>query len=673
MSRNHLLENGYNFRLIEPKKHLIKILWAIFALVFLAANAGVFLAVLSDSLSGLPLPYVEFGIYVTNILFVALPFIYFMAKSVLAVLCCTDQTQNMALKADETGGPSLKIKEALKTRQIVLIYFVPALAMSVSLFAITLISGGNLNFFILVFIMAIFMSYDFTLVVFVLALKIAYRPDYIGINNHVYSMTLYSKGYAADGGGAKQTKKYRPKPGLPDFALVRKMSPAQKRLGLLAAAVLVFAGVAVYSSIKRAKEEKQPDIDDFATYLAYCDAMKPAIRGYGGDPMAIPGTAPGEGFKRLAGGNIIHCNDDGSAIYFDKGKNAVMRLDSGGKSERLCVYEKCRGNPDQKCGHIPEFVGGGVYADGFLYGARQYMATDKKGREVLRAYVIRYDTGSNTMDKLIEFERGEEDAYIRNMVLDGGFLYVWVSAGYDAFAGRELTEETEMLDLGVVKIDLGEESACVLYSEGTQRKDYVLNLSRFCGGYIFGAAPKSPLAVPYSSVPVGGVIYRCGLDIKSFAPVVDLGYFLTTDGEYVSICARQFDIYGDAIYYTTTAGSELYRHNMRLTQSSQSESETLFDNVSKFCIDGGYLYYDIAYAKGDGSHRTNVIYKTKIEEYYMDFSFNSAFAAYVPEEGTHIGAWDVHGGDIYVALRVGSTGRLSRVKSSSNAEPYVFW
>jgi hypothetical protein len=149
MSRNNLLENGYNFKIIEPKKYLINIFWAVFALIFLAANCVIFLAVLSDSLNRMILPYIEFSVYVINILFIGLPFLYFISKSFLAVLCCADKTQNMTMDSDETGGPSLKIREALKTRQIMLIYFVPAFVITAVLLAITLISGGNMNFFVL--------------------------------------------------------------------------------------------------------------------------------------------------------------------------------------------------------------------------------------------------------------------------------------------------------------------------------------------------------------------------------------------------------------------------------------------------------------------------------------------------------------------------------------------
>ena len=674
MSRNYLLENGYNLKIVEPKKYLIKMFWAISAIIFLAANSFVFFAILSDKLNSFPLPYVEFSVYLINIIFIATPFIYFISKDILAVLCCADKTQDMEMKADETGVPSLKIREALKTRQIVLIYFVPAFAIYIALLAIILISGGNLNFFILIFIMALFMSYDFTLVVFAAVLKIAYKPEYIGINNHVYSFTLYSKKYAADEsfGDTLKIKKNKTRLSFPDFGFIRKMTRAQKRVSLLIAAVLVFAGISAYSHIKKAQEEKQPDIGDFETYLAYCDAMKPAIKKYDGDPAAASEIASSGSGRRLVGGNLIYCGDDDSVIYFDKSKNSVMRLSSGGETERLCVYAPCRNDPGQKCGHMPEFAVSGVYANGFLYGIRQYMAADKKGREVLRAYIIRYDTGTNIMDKLIEFERGDEDAYIRKMTLDGGSLYVWVSAGYDAFYKRELTEETEMLDLGVVKIDLESQSACVLYSEGTQRKDYVLNLSRFYNGYIFGAAPKDPVAVPLSSAPVSGVIYKCGTDIDNFVPVADLGWFAGEDG-YISICARQFDIYEDSVYYSTSAGNNLYRYNMRLTQSNQPESESLFDNISKFCIDGGYLYYEIAAAKDGNSYKTDVIYRIRIYSEYMDFNFGGAVAVNVPEPGCYTGEWDVHEGSLYIVSYSGSERHLSRVNISSNAAPYILW
>ena len=64
MLRNELIENGYHFKTIEPKKPVINFIWTIFALLFTIPAVLLYFSILSGSIEkiNLPLFYIDMDI-----------------------------------------------------------------------------------------------------------------------------------------------------------------------------------------------------------------------------------------------------------------------------------------------------------------------------------------------------------------------------------------------------------------------------------------------------------------------------------------------------------------------------------------------------------------------------------------------------------------------------------
>ena len=676
MLRYHLLENSYFFELKEPKKSVINLLWGFFAILFILPSIWIYLIMYNGDFERLlPLPYINFNMTIVNVIFIGSPFIYFIAKEVLTTLFCADKNSNMEMKlSPNTEIPISVYREAFKTWQIIIIYLAPLVFMYPFIFIMSIMSGGNINLLILLLIMSFLMSFDVTLATYVLFLKIRYDAEYIAINNHIYSLTLYSKKKIESKIHDSPIKIIKTK-----IIQITEMPQIQKIPVKKICVSLILVGVVAYSAYHFAVNNdiiSNINPDDFNTYIEYCDATKPMIKKYSGDVYDSSFNTIIEeslGCEILAGGNLIYCNDDGSVIYFDSEKNSIMRLDNEDRSERLCIYEECRNNLNERCGHMPNFISGGCYSDGVLYGVRQYWSTYKESMKILKSYVIRYDIYSNKMDKLIEFEMGDDDVFIRRMEIDGSNLYVWYSAGYDEYLKKEAESLSEMLDLTVARIDLANKSAYIIYSENARDKEQAMKLTCFHGGYIYGSFPTETITVPPHMMPVSGTIYKCDSDMKSFNTVVDLGYITVKDEagfikEYSSISARKIDIYNEYIYYIVDMCNEFCRYNMKM-----KKIESLTTGVQNFYINGDFLYYTMMY--GDNS-----IYRVKLDGDYTDFEnkvtyvdFTHPTAVYKPKPNDYFSEWGVKDNCIYILSYPGGKKTLSRIKINSISDPYIIW
>jgi hypothetical protein len=84
-------------------------------------------------------------------------------------------------------------KEALKVWQIVLSYLAPIVLMYSGLFFLSVV-GNKINWIYLpmLVLLSFVMSFDLTLVLYVLFYKIKDGMDYISVDNHVYLMTMFS-------------------------------------------------------------------------------------------------------------------------------------------------------------------------------------------------------------------------------------------------------------------------------------------------------------------------------------------------------------------------------------------------------------------------------------------------------------------------------------------------
>ena len=665
MLRNILLQQGYQFTTKEPRKTFIKMIWSILSILFIAANIWLFFQILSDNLSYLPIPYIDFHIYVINIAFIIMPFIYFISKDIIISVFCHDKKQNIEMKSADTGIPTWAFREAFKTWQILFIYFVPAFVIYSSLILFILMSGGNINLFILAFVMAFFVAYDLTLVLSVLFVKIIYKPDYVGINKHAYSLTLYYKTYIVKRNPSKQKKpqKAKFKFELPDLTFIYRLSRLQKICAVLIGIACLSAGVFIYSYLTR---EKPVDPGDFETYLEYCDATKPVIKKHEGDPFASPDvTSDGfySGFERLAENNLIYCNDDDSVIYFNDDSQSLTRLDANGKSERLCVHEECRVNPDEICGHMPEFIKTGSYSNGILYGIRQYSTTNENYPEIniLNVYIIRYNTDSHVMDKLIEFKMNDDNVYINKMMIYGRYLYSWFSA-------------EGMMDLSIVRIDLEEKNSCVVYSEDSANKEHALALSLFNENNVSGFLPSYDISYAPSITPSNGILYQFDLDMKNMSILMELEYITTKDENdrvtgYITPSIKQYDIYNGDIYYTfsDSNNNQLYRYNIK-SNKKQQLSETA---ISEFYIEGEYIYYTVPNLPD--------IYRTKLDGGYIDadnqithIDFVNSTSVYQIQPEYALVSWGVKGDNIYVILRTSGKSTFSRVNINTGAVTDIF-
>jgi hypothetical protein len=624
MSRSDLLNRDYRFEVKEPKKAVINAIWASLALPFMAFSVLLFFAIMVGSFDNMSLPYIEFNAYVINVIFIAAPFAYFIFKDIMTSSFCSNSDN--VIKADlslKTEMPAWNYREAFKAWQIIVIHLVPAVSMYPVLLGLGVLSGGEISLLILVLIMTFFITSDLTLVIYILFSKVRHNAEYIAINNHVYSLTLYSmksginkKAYDLKTIEEKLSKKYFRKP---MFFTGRRLSAIKK-----AACILVFAGLvsgfAIYAKINSGKNT-MANPDDFENHIERCSAMNPAIKDYRGDSYAnydITKSGYYTGSENILAGNAIYCGDDSSVIYFDGETDSLVRLGLNDISERLCVYEDCRNDLEKSCGHMPNFVSGGTYSDGVLYGIQAYPSADKKGREVLKSYIIRYDIVFGAMDKLIEFEMGDEDAHIHRIFTCGRYLYAVVSAKTTVAVYGEMVEE--MTQLTVVRVDLEEENACVLYSDNIDmgNRDKIENL----------ASNKNQILVS-----ADGVLYLCDPDLRFFWPL-----FMGEYGIIRHIDTNERDIY-------VLAGDTVYGFLYDAKEKKYSARAAL-GNVNNFCVESGFLYYT--------PNGKNTIFRVELDTDlermpHMDYLLRS-IAANAPEKDYSDGEWIIRNGYIYTLL-----------------------
>jgi len=651
MLRNELLDQGYDFKLVEPKKTVINFIWAALTIIFMTPVLLIYLAIYSDALGDLPLPYIDFHAAVINIMFVAAPVIYLVLKEVLTTLFCFDKNRDIKMKLHSgTDMPINAQREAFKSWQIITAHIIPAVIIYPVLFIISMMSGANINLLILFFIMSFLMSFDYTLVIYILFIKIRYNAKYIAANKHIYSLTLYSKKHIQPEKSERRVKNKSFRfPGMPRLSI----SPKVKKIcGSVILAGLLFSFVIYYFVLNK-----------------YEEVIKINIFASSHDTAAMNYT----GSERLAGGNIIYCGDNDSLIYSDSKKDSVMRLDAAGSTERLCINEYCRNNLDEYCGHMPDFISAGSYSDGGLYGVQSYASTNNKDREILISYVVRYDIALNRIDKLAEFETKDESTHIRDIFIYSHYLYATVFSYYDVYDALGNYDLEASLatssNMTVARLNLAAKTASILYSDkkNPHNQDKIGKLI-YSRNNIFSAVPPEPIRL---LLPANGTIYHFDSELDKFSTSIDLGYYTIQDPDehvvwYIPILARQIDIYNDHIYYTVDIGSALYRYNVKTNQE-----EALVYSVFNFSIEDDWLYYG----------KNNVIYRVKLDDYYYIDSvndipyidFNNATAIYNPEPGCFLGDWSVKDGNLYVVLYEYGNKNLRRININSNAVTHIFW
>jgi len=679
MLRNDLIEKGYHFKIIEPKKPVINLIWAIIALLFIAPAILIYFSIFSGFIENIDLPlfYIDIDIVIINIIFVGTPLIYFVFKEILTFLFCSYKKEKIEMKLySETDIPIGVTREAFKPWQIIRIYLIPLLFIYPLLIITGILSGGNINLLILTFIMSFFMSFDLTLVIYVLYIKIRYDADYIAIKNHVYMLTLYSKKYIERKEFADlitaNLKKIKRKREMLAISIEKKM-PAIKIISICIIFIGLSSALVYYLFLP---EEKILEVkrDDFDSYLEYINHTPPVIKSFDGDILTASNIIEGDytGCAILAGRNIIYCGDNGSVIYSDSENNAVMRLDTRNNAERLCIYEDCKGKLDEYCGHLPDFISKGCYSDGVLYGVQ---SSNKNGREI--SHIIRYDIGSNIMDKLIEFEIEDESTYVHDIFIQSKYLYV-VYSSYFYIDGRR-----NMANLTIARIDLENEDACIVYSD---------NRNPNVQDKIEGLMYNNDRIISSSD----GILYRVGADM-SFTILTSFGgeriqSFNTHAGNiyYLAGVLNGYIFDMDKKAYQTELLIDIdFRQGVKCDVHSDfpgAKNCNIFYGLVAFCIDGDFIYWTVFESHnimgesglqiGSDYIEDGIIYRARLdndpENNFIDFHGRTPI--YMPESGYSLGEWNIQEGYIYAVLYSDDGYRtLSRTRIGSSAAPYVFW
>ena len=619
MLRNDLLEKNYHFEKKEPGKAVINILWLFFAALFVAPAVLIFGVLLKDDSETL-----IFDAAVINIIFAAAPLIYFGVKAALTALFCSDDKKVYLKLTKNTGMPVWACREAFQAWQIILMYLPPVVLIYPILLILSMMSGGEISLLVLIIIMSFFMTYDLTLIIYLLFLKKMYKPDYIAIDEHVYTLTLYYKTYIEREN--KRVVNFK----LPKFRFNFNFKfKINKRIISIISILSIFAGlmlvlfVGLYINNKKMPEN---------------DSGEAIIKGYNGNPFADTDIFLAGKYvsgKWLAGGNILFCADYQLVIYYDDEKDSLMYLlDSMGQIRKLCVYDNCEKNRAGYCGHAPNFLNDGCFTDCYLYGAVNLHGVEN-------SYIVRYDVDFNKIEKLFEFDMYDENVYIQKMTVHGRYLYVILAIG-------------DLSYLEIARIDLENEDACVLYSDNkdSTNKEKVSGTFRFYGNYMISVS--------------SGNIYKCDLDLRNFETLTEANN------------VRQFDIsFDDYVYYCDTESRKLYRCNIKT-----KKSELLLDGAFRFYIDGFYLYYtlrekhdtkdDLGIIVSSEFYDDDIIYRTALDTEYIDF-YNKV-EAYKPEQGYHLGDWGVEYNGIYALLYSDKGDNiLCRKYAGSTISPFIFW
>ena len=126
-------------------------------------------------------------------------FLYLAMKLITTIFMCHDKKSGIKLKIlNGTAMPVCACSEALSLKHILVSYLIPFVFMY-SLLVGSCASTDNIGklvlYTIVLVFMSIFMSYDLTLVIYSIYLKLRYKPDYISIDHHIYDVTLYRKSY----------------------------------------------------------------------------------------------------------------------------------------------------------------------------------------------------------------------------------------------------------------------------------------------------------------------------------------------------------------------------------------------------------------------------------------------------------------------------------------------
>ena len=215
MIKSDLRENGFAEMVRNPKESKINLLWVPLTLIIIAGMVvSVFLTAdylgigelnsidpLQDFLDSAETALGGMG---AIIVFILIPIIYILVpvllylslRLLMTIFVCKDRNRSIKLNILKRKAiPICECKEALRVWQTILIYIAPIILTFAPLFTLTVLSYGNPAYLGMICISAFYWAFDITLVLHVLRIKIKEGVDYISVDYHVYSMTLYEKSY----------------------------------------------------------------------------------------------------------------------------------------------------------------------------------------------------------------------------------------------------------------------------------------------------------------------------------------------------------------------------------------------------------------------------------------------------------------------------------------------
>ena len=383
--------------------------------------------------------------------------------------------------------------------------------------------------------------------------------------------------------------------------------------------------------------------------------LEPVIKDFDGDFFADRNiTADGlyTGCEKLnVFGDMLHCNDNGSTIWFDRNNCGLYRLNYKGQKEKICPEENCRNNINGECNHMQIY--GYIYSDGYLYFTITDFSSDDNS-----VFVFRYDTDIYEYEKLLEIQ----NARFGNLALNGRYLYAQT---YNIERHiSDIIRPDNRVDFTITRIDLFTETAVVVYSDLKNPDDFdkigELNNWRFIDSRII--MPKIDEEKILDNETKEWIILKTGSSINiSTIDMLNFNTLIEMENENILFAfGGDLKLYNGEIYFSTS------ENGLSRIDSETGKREILNKNINNFCIDQEFLYYTV---NGD-----NNLYRIKLD-YSRELSFNNTFAVYIPEQGENFVDWKVSSGYLYMVLNTNESGWSCRVKLNSEIErePYLFY
>jgi len=330
MLRNELLEAGYHFEMIEPRKTIINLIWSGWVLLLMAPVMLVYLLIYAGD-GELPLPYVDLPIVAINIMFIGMPALYFIIKEILISLFCFDKNRNINVKLhSSTDIPLNSQREAFKTWQLVIAHFIPPVFIYAVIFALGVMLGADMNLLVVIFIMAFLMSFDLSLVIYILFVKARYNANYIAVNSHVYSLTLYSKSYIRPKKRSDRIKKK-----LTHIHRTFEIPAKVKKVGIsvILAGFLLSTGIYYFISPGEKEFNEAVPADPSDSYNIM-DAVRISAYVSGGNAASLERLQMNE-VRYIAPMSAADMEKSGFYLEFSRINEIVSRLDVFGEDMRL--------------------------------------------------------------------------------------------------------------------------------------------------------------------------------------------------------------------------------------------------------------------------------------------------------------------------------------------------